>query len=169
MSTKDRDWTGDDADPARRAPAPRGWVSRSAGFDSRVPGMPAKGETGIDHLAHERGSVNPARMATDLGAAVLAPDIRRRPRSRSEPLLDNTTLWLSELPVRVRPLELARQFPRIANKLCVLWTDRMLCNQYLTDLLIDSRDGSREGFPLAVAAELAALSGWFDARAKEHS
>ncbi|MBK7473132.1 MAG: hypothetical protein KAX84_06310 [Burkholderiales bacterium] len=59
----------------------------------------------------------------------------------------------------VRPREVPRLFPRIANRLCSLWSHPALCNQYLSSLLMDTRDGAREGFPVAVAGELAALLG----------
>lgn len=94
--------------------------------------------------------------STDVATAPVKPP-RSLPRSPPEPLWDATILWLTQLPESMWPLELARLFPRIANKLCGLWTNPALCNQYLAGLLMDSRDGAREGFPMRVAAEIAAL------------
>ena len=45
----------------------------------------------------------------------------KRTRTPKEPLLDVTRMWLASLPQDVRPMELARQFPRIANRLRQLW------------------------------------------------
>ena len=160
MSAKNHDSTYDDhnvgiatrpAHHARRDSWPRAWVSEAVGFDSRIPGVSAKSGTGAS-IFDPPGNLARARL-----------------RSPAEPLQDGTILWLSQLPESLRPLELARLFPRIANKLCGLWINPLLCNQYLTSLLMDSRDGAREGFPMAVAADIAALLGSVDTSAKDHS
>ena len=185
MSAKNHDSTYDDhnvgiatrpAHHARRdswprAPAPRAWVSEAIGFDSRIPGVSAKSGTGVEHFRYEKVSVEEARMVWNSGsdAATPAKPMRARLRSPAEPLQDATIRWLTQLPESLRPLELVRLFPRIANKLCGLWTNPLLCNQYLTSLLMDSRDGAREGFPMAVAADIAALLGSVDTSAKDHS
>ena len=71
-------------------------------------------------------------------------------------LLDATVAWMAELPYTVRPTELARQFPRIANSIAELWRRVARCEQYLDSMVVDER-GNRKGFPPAVALEIAAL------------
>jgi len=51
---------------------------------------------------------------------------------------------------------LARDFPRIANKLCELWKRPSHFEPYISDLIFCDR-GERQGFPLSVASELATL------------
>jgi hypothetical protein len=75
-------------------------------------------------------------------------------------LLDATTLWMAELPPAVRPITLARKFPRIANSIADLWRRVARCEEYLDTLVVDLR-GDRSGFPPAVAQELAALHGYY--------
>ena len=55
-----------------------------------------------------------------------------------------------------------------SNKLSALWPSPRLRDPYLTRLLMDSRDGAREGFPAAVAAEIAALLGSAELPVVEH-
>ena len=82
--------------------------------------------------------------------------IYKRTRTPKEPLLDVTRMWLASLPQDVRPMELARQFPRIANRLRHLWKRVARCEEYLDALLVDRR-GTRKGFPPKIAQELEAL------------
>jgi hypothetical protein len=79
-----------------------------------------------------------------------------RTQTPKEPLLDVTRAWLASLPQDVRPMELARQFPRIANRLRHLWKQVAMCEEYLDALLVDRR-GTRKGFPPKIAQELEAL------------
>lgn len=67
-----------------------------------------------------------------------------------------TFKWLAALPREVRPNSLAKQFPRIANRLAEIWKRPLQCERYIDDLMIDLR-GGRQGFPPSVAAEIAAL------------
>ena len=83
-----------------------------------------------------------------------------RTRTPIEPLLDVTRTWLASLPQDVRPMELARQFPRIANRLRHLWKQVARCEVYLDALLVDRR-GSRKGFPPKIAQELEALREYY--------
>jgi hypothetical protein len=83
--------------------------------------------------------------------------IRRSARNQHEPLSEATTAWMRQLPDDVRPLELAERFPRIANRICILWIDQVRCASYLADLLIDRRR-DRQGFPAAIAKEIADLT-----------
>jgi hypothetical protein len=146
-------------------------VSETIGFDSKLPETPGTSGADTEPFQYERVSVAQARAEPRGGGAGAVPEAapRARPRSLPEPLKGATIRWLSELPEKVRPVVLARLFPRVANKLCSLWTDPLLSNAYLSSLLMDSRDGGREGFPMAVAAELAALFSVADSATKEHT
>jgi hypothetical protein len=149
-------------EPARpRLATQRAWVTEGSRFDEPIPDITARGETNLEHFQYERVSVEEVRMARGRESIFDPPDnLRRsRPRSPAEPLEDETMRWLTRLPETQRPLGLARMFPRIANKLCRLWSDSQACDRYVSELLMDTRDGARQGFPMAVAAELAALLG----------
>jgi hypothetical protein len=80
------------------------------------------------------------------------------PRTGSEQhaLCADAFAWLSQLPRDKRPLQLARQFPRIANQLALLWQQPLRCELYLDGLVIDLR-GGRRGFPPPVDAEIRTL------------
>jgi|KBSMisStaDraftv2_1062788.scaffolds.fasta_scaffold25309_4 hypothetical protein len=71
-------------------------------------------------------------------------------------LTDETSRWLAGLPMKVRPLSLARKYPRIANGVADLWREVANCKEYLDSLVVDLR-GDRSGFPPDVATELLAL------------
>ena len=82
--------------------------------------------------------------------------VARRAPQRRAVLLDTTTVWMAELPQAVRPVNLARRFPRIANSIAELWPRSARCEEYLFTLVVDLR-GDRTGFPPEVAQELTAL------------
>ena len=84
---------------------------------------------------------------------------QRAPQRRAV-LLEATTLWMAELPQAVRPIILARKFPRIANSIAELWRRVARCEEYLDTLVVDLR-GDRTGFPPEVARELTALRSYF--------
>ena len=84
----------------------------------------------------------------------------KRSRTPKEPLLDVTRTWLASLPEEICPMELARQFPRIANRLRHLWKQVVRCEEYLDALLVDRR-GTRKGFPPKIAQELEALRQYY--------
>jgi len=65
--------------------------------------------------------------------------------------------WLALLPRNVRPNLLLLKFPRIINRIAALWPRPMQCEKYLDELLFDTRDGTRQGFPAAIAFELSYL------------
>src|SRR5215467_15159757 len=67
-----------------------------------------------------------------------------------------TLKWADELPPRVKPVALMRQFPRIANLIAAAWDDLVQFEMYMDSLLTDKR-GGRNGFPTDVIAELGAL------------
>src|SRR4051794_10066596 len=72
-----------------------------------------------------------------------------------------TFRWMARLPQHVRPLNLLRQFPRVANTLATAWVDRHAFRLCLYDLLMDKR-GNRKGFPSEVQAELMTLRSFFE-------
>ena len=83
--------------------------------------------------------------------------IRRPLLKGSLTLLPETKRWVAELPRTLRPLNLAAQFPRVANMLALSWAYAPgECKQRLTSLVIDDR-GDRVGFPAEVLAEVVAL------------
>ncbi|MBI1890846.1 MAG: hypothetical protein HYS18_09385 [Burkholderiales bacterium] len=86
--------------------------------------------------------------ATDKGTQPTAPNIK---------LL---MPWIAQLPPEIRPHELIVHYARIANKLAELWKRPAACEKYLNELMIDER-GDRQGFPPAVAAELAVLNVYY--------
>jgi len=81
---------------------------------------------------------------------------RRAPRHTDRALTDVTRTWLHHLPLRRRPLRLAAQFPRVANRIALCWGEAALAEQVLADLLVDRR-GGRRGFPVLVTRELQRL------------
>ena len=80
----------------------------------------------------------------------------RRP-SPPEFLSEKTLEWLATLPPLVRPQDLPRLFPRVANQICEFWKRPAQCEPYLRKLTIDDR-GGRKGFPPKVASELSTLA-----------
>jgi hypothetical protein len=113
----------------------------------------------IKPLEFERISIEEATKAIERNvrpASVKNWDGERRP-TPAEPLTEAAAGWLVSLPADVRPRELARQFPRIANKLCELWKRPAQCDVYIKTLTMDDR-GTRKGFPPEVGKELAVLA-----------
>jgi hypothetical protein len=75
-------------------------------------------------------------------------------------LLNTTLTWMAGLPKDVRPMMLARRFPRIANSIAESWRRVARCEEYFDTLVVDSR-GNRKGFPPEVARELIKLRGFY--------
>ena len=119
-------------------------------------------ESSLKPLEFKKVSVEEARRA--LNGEPAKPSASRpnykRTRIPAEPLLNVTRTWLASLPQDVRPVELARQFPRIANRLRHLWTQVATCEEYLDGLLVDRR-GNRKGFPLKITQELQSLREYY--------
>ena len=86
-------------------------------------------------------------------------DAQRAPQVRAV-LSDETSRWLAALPADVRPLHLARRFPRIANSIADLWRRVARCEEYLDTLVVDLR-GDRSGFPAEVAKEVTDLRNYY--------
>lgn len=76
-------------------------------------------------------------------------------------LADSAAQWLRQLPPQVRPLQTAERFAHIVNRLAGIWDTPQACRAYLDQLLLDLR-GGRQGFPKAVASELATLKDYYD-------
>ena len=64
--------------------------------------------------------------------------------------------WVDSLTPESRPHGLCTQFPRIANRLALCWSDPVLSKLLLDDFFTDKR-GSRRGFPPKVLKELTQL------------
>jgi hypothetical protein len=113
-------------------------------------------------LEFERVSVEDARKAFDgeSKAAKKVDHSAERAREVSSVLQDATVAWVAELPIEVRPLALARRFPRIANSICEMWRRVARCEAYLDALVVDRR-GDRSGFPADVAQELTVLRNYY--------
>lgn len=81
----------------------------------------------------------------------------RRSATVNEPLAPAAAEWMATLPGEVCPRDLAERYPRIVNRIHALWSEPAPCARYLGDLFI-SRRGNRQGFPLAIAKEIGALT-----------
>jgi hypothetical protein len=92
---------------------------------------------------------------------VFPPDPKglRKAQPYDEPL-SGTIKWVARLPAQVRPLELLKQFPRIANVLARAWSDAAEFQRQMEELLVDRR-GNRSGFPVEVYDELLALRDYY--------
>jgi hypothetical protein len=75
-------------------------------------------------------------------------------------LSPETRQLLQSLDKLVLPIHLASRFPRVLNEIARLWRRPAHLDRYFDDLLIDKR-GGRQGFPFAVAAELAGLKDYY--------
>lgn len=89
-----------------------------------------------------------------------ADPVTLRAPQHPEKVQDDTVRWLATLPDHVRPVELTRKYPRIANKIATLWRRVARCEEFLDDLVVDHR-GGRRGFPMAIAQELTALRRYY--------
>jgi hypothetical protein len=83
--------------------------------------------------------------------------IRKAPAQTTEELSQEALEWLSQLPRGVDPKALISKFPRIVNRIASLWKMPLQCEKYLDELIFDTREGKRQGFPPEVAFELAYL------------
>ena len=125
---------------------PRAWLAEGRAFGS-LPGRQPK------------TSLAPEPDASNDDAIFAAPVKASHWRTPGPPeaLLIVTRNWLAQMPETLRPQELVRLFPRIANNLSGLWDQPEICATYLNGLLTDTRDGARKGFPKRVTGELAIL------------
>jgi len=93
--------------------------------------------------------LEPASLPTDNFEAL-------RKAEPANVLLPVARAWLASLPDSIRPTELARHYPRLANRFATAWNDKAGVALVFDDLLSDRR-GARRGFPPAVDANLLAL------------
>jgi hypothetical protein len=82
--------------------------------------------------------------------------LRESERQQDRVVSSWTNSWLQALPEPLRPRELTRLYPRVANRLALCWSDPALTGRLFDDLLFDKR-GKRKGFPKPVAEELMRL------------
>lgn len=91
------------------------------------------------------------------------PVTPRWKRTRSD-LLDEslqrfTLVWMKSLPEAVRPMQCARHYPRVLNKIAALWGLPDRCLDQLAELQTDRR-GNRQGFGHGVLQELQHLQAY---------
>ena len=119
----------------------------------------------MDEIPFEKVSVEEAKRSLQgdvVKSEISPPPVKKWDRSRlpetpqAAELVRNTFRWLATLPADVRPHGLAMQYPRIANRFAEIWKRPLQCERYFDSLMIDKR-GGRQGFPPAIAAEIAAL------------
>jgi hypothetical protein len=82
--------------------------------------------------------------------------VRSPSRPQDQVLSAVARRWLATLPSSVLPRELCAQYPRIANRLALCWSDARLTEQVFDSLLVDRR-GGRRGFSKDVREELMVL------------
>ena len=108
----------------------------------------------------ETGSLHaPARRGTSVATSAIDPAWERwrdAPNPADDQLSAATQQWLAAQPTEVRPFFLAVAFPRIANRLALVWNDISLTDKVFECLLIDHR-GDRLGFPGEISLELLRL------------
>lgn len=63
---------------------------------------------------------------------------------------------------KIYPMELAKAFPRIIDRIVELWPKGSALEDYFDGLLVDRR-GGREGFPEPVLLEIFALKNYYQA------
>ena len=87
----------------------------------------------MESLEFEKVSISDVRREID-GQHKRNEESKRAPERApqgSAVLLDETSRWIAELPANVRPIALARKFPRIANSIAELWRRVASCEEYL--------------------------------------
>ncbi len=112
-------------------------------------------------FAYEKVTLDDARKVLD-GAPQAQTEaawtLKRCPPGAAR-LFPFTAKWILELPEAIRPMQLAKLYPRIANDVCRHWEQPEMWERYTADLLIMRRVGrARQGFPARVALELVALN-----------
>ena len=114
-------------------------------------------------LEFPMGSIAGVRSAVEGGSRQMGERswMRERTQQTDPILLDATLTWMARLPKEMRPMALARSFPRIANYLASLWRRVSRCEEYLDALVVDHR-GNRTGFPCTsrMRASASAARGW---------
>lgn len=80
----------------------------------------------------------------------------RAPEKPSRPT-EAVIKWWTGLAPTDRPMQLARQYPRVLNKIVANWHDKTRCERILSELVIDTERYDRQGFPFDVMMELLAV------------
>ncbi len=83
------------------------------------------------------------------------PHPQRKPQAQA--LTPKTHVWLARLPPRYQPLATARRHPHLVNRLCELWQTPAQLPAHLSELMLSTRLGQREGFTFEILTELADL------------
>jgi hypothetical protein len=83
--------------------------------------------------------------------------LRSAPNPRDRTLSKVAEEWRDRVALRLPTQAVCERYPRIANRIALCWSDRVLTERLLDDLLRDRR-GGRNGFPEPVHAELVALA-----------
>lgn len=83
--------------------------------------------------------------------------LRSAPNPRDRTLSKVAEEWRDRVSPRLPTQALCERYPRIANRIALCWSDQVLTERLLDDLLRDRR-GGRNGFPVPVHAELVALA-----------
>ena len=81
---------------------------------------------------------------------------RADPNPRDQELSDLAEDWWRRLPPDEQPHALCTRYPRVANRIALCWSDKVLTEQLFGQLIIDRR-GGRKGFPREVLVELLKL------------
>jgi nitrogen fixation protein FixH len=96
--------------------------------------------------------------------------VQRKPQDPSLIRLKEATMkWVLAFPAEMRPLALAKKYPRIANILAEAWPTPTKFEAKLNEYLLDDRP-SRQGFPVDVAMDFVKLKQHFttvDTRVKD--
>lgn len=103
----------------------------------------------------------PTRSQAPTAPLTPAPVASPAPAVPTAPSFDTTLTpvaqrWMESLPPRLRPQHLGDAYPRIANRLALVWNDPKLSDRIFDSLLVDRR-GGRRGFPPEITAELLQL------------
>ena len=66
-------------------------------------------------------------------------------------------LWWAALPTEKRPVQCAKEFPHIVNRIVDSWEDFYTCEHYLHGLLHERERSHRQGFCREVVEEIRQL------------
>ncbi len=102
------------------------------------------------HMSKGRTLHEASLTVSDIGRAYV-----RNANPGTEPL-PVTFKWIAQLPPHVRPFNLLRHFPHVANALATNWPEHEAFRAVLYDLLED------KGFADYVVRELLALRSYFE-------
>jgi hypothetical protein len=122
--------------------------------------MPSIYRPCLDPLVETKSHVSDAQLR----AVIDRNEAGKRMRSKAEPsniALPRTLEWAFKLPREVQPQALIRTFGRVANLLASNWDDAEATVACLHQLLVDTRQGCRRGFPPNVVNELLALQTYY--------